>query len=142
MFFFNTPQAPQMPRGNPAAVRGGLTLTGPTITAAGLIMAIAFGGLLLSDLAPSSQVRNRTDNRFPGCFFFFFGGGGYMLFFFFLFCRLNRVFRILGWIVVGVMFDKVFSMFDCLNKLCLPFGLLIEGYYGPLVGLFVVGFFQ
>ena len=36
--------------GNPAAVRGGLTLTGPTITAAGLIMAIAFGGLLLSDL--------------------------------------------------------------------------------------------
>eukprot|EP00438_Fugacium_kawagutii_P031521 Skav224974 [mRNA] locus=scaffold560:66695:67467:+ [translate_table: standard] len=30
---------------------GGLTLTGPTITAAGLIMAIAFGGLLLSNSA-------------------------------------------------------------------------------------------
>ena len=32
------------------AVRGGLCLTGPTITSAGLIMAIAFCGLLLRDL--------------------------------------------------------------------------------------------
>eukprot|EP00435_Cladocopium_sp_Y103_P029457 s893_g7.t1 len=41
---------------NPAAVRGGLTLTGPTITAAGLIMAIAFGGLLLSDVPSNNQI--------------------------------------------------------------------------------------
>ena len=43
--------------GNPAAVRGGLTLTGPTITAAGLIMAIAFGGLLLS----TSEAETKSD---------------------------------------------------------------------------------
>ncbi|CAJ1346903.1 unnamed protein product [Effrenium voratum] len=41
---------------NAQAVRGGLALTGPTITAAGLIMAIAFSGLLLSDVPANNQI--------------------------------------------------------------------------------------
>jgi len=41
---------------NEVAVRGGLCLTGPTITSAGLIMAIAFCGLLLSDVPSNNQI--------------------------------------------------------------------------------------
>mmetsp|Transcript_37777 Transcript_37777/g.87327 ORF Transcript_37777/g.87327 Transcript_37777/m.87327 type:complete len:907 (+) Transcript_37777:78-2798(+) len=41
---------------NRAAVVGALTLTGPTITAAGLIMTTGFGGLLLTDVASSNQI--------------------------------------------------------------------------------------
>jgi len=41
---------------NNAAVRGGLYLTGPIITSAGLIMAIALGGLLLCDVPSNNQV--------------------------------------------------------------------------------------
>jgi len=40
---------------NPAAVAGAMALTGPTITAAGLIMASAFGGLLLTDIPANNQ---------------------------------------------------------------------------------------
>jgi len=41
---------------NRAAVVGALTLTGPTITAAGLIMTAGFGGLLLTDVASNNQI--------------------------------------------------------------------------------------
>jgi len=41
---------------NPAAVAGAMALTGPTITAAGLIMASAFGGLLLTDIPANNQI--------------------------------------------------------------------------------------
>jgi len=41
---------------NGAAVRGALCLTGPVITCAGLIMAIAFCGLMLSDVPTNNQI--------------------------------------------------------------------------------------
>lgn len=41
---------------NSAAVAGAMALTGPTITAAGLIMASAFGGLLLTDIPANNQI--------------------------------------------------------------------------------------
>jgi len=42
--------------GNSAAVRGGLCLTGPIITSAGLVMAVALGGLLLCDVPANNQI--------------------------------------------------------------------------------------
>eukprot|EP00928_Gymnodinium_smaydae_P045546 TRINITY_DN30354_c0_g1_i1.p1 TRINITY_DN30354_c0_g1~~TRINITY_DN30354_c0_g1_i1.p1 ORF type:complete len:909 (-),score=96.62 TRINITY_DN30354_c0_g1_i1:280-2952(-) len=41
---------------NSAAIAGAMALTGPTITAAGLIMACAFGGLLLTDIPANNQI--------------------------------------------------------------------------------------
>lgn len=41
---------------NHSAVVGALAVTGPTITAAGLIMSIAFSGLMLTDIAASQQI--------------------------------------------------------------------------------------
>merc|ERR1719221_459205 len=41
---------------NLAAVRGGLCFTGPIITSAGLVMAIALGGLLLSEVPAEDQI--------------------------------------------------------------------------------------
>merc|ERR1712176_214213 len=41
---------------NLAAVRGALCFTGPIITSAGLIMAIALGGLLLSEVPAEDQI--------------------------------------------------------------------------------------
>mmetsp|Transcript_8175 Transcript_8175/g.29739 ORF Transcript_8175/g.29739 Transcript_8175/m.29739 type:complete len:902 (-) Transcript_8175:16-2721(-) len=46
----------QMGFDNEASVRGAIVLTGPIITSAGLIMAIALGGLLLCDVPANNQI--------------------------------------------------------------------------------------